>query len=202
MVFNQSENIQPHNKDTEVVSVRKICFINLSWVLCNWKVLKVVNLTLVFIREYRWSEHYFSVWCLGITNKKPIFRQCNIFYNYEYFFFQSVFWSLFSQRQRSQSNKEQGSLSCSSPCFRVLLCTHYGPLQCFSTYFRKLKEIGVLRPIFPDYIISCDYDRALFLYLIGSYQSPFYYSAWLCWTYKDSKRNWYSPNLYQKSFLT
>ena len=39
----------------------------------------------------------------------------------------------------------------------VLLYTHYGPLQCFSTYFRKLKEIGVLRPIFPDYVISCDY---------------------------------------------
>ena len=43
-------------------------------------------------------------------------------------------------------------------CFRVLLCTHYWPLQCFSTYFRKLKEIGVLRAIFPDYVISCDYD--------------------------------------------
>ena len=26
-----------------------------------------------------------------------------------------------------------------------------------STYFRKLKEIGVVRPIFPDYVISCDY---------------------------------------------
>ena len=31
-------------------------------------------------------------------------------------------------------------------------------MQCFSTYFRKLKEIGVLRPLFPDYVISCDYD--------------------------------------------
>ena len=48
-------------------------------------------------------------------------------------------------------------MCCSSPCFLVLLCTHYGPLQCFSTYFRKLKEIGVLRSIFPDYVISCDY---------------------------------------------
>ena len=46
----------------------------------------------------------------------------------------------------------------SSPYFLVLLCTHYGPLQCFSKYFRKLKEIGVLWPIFPDYVISCDYD--------------------------------------------
>ena len=92
-----------------------------------------------------------------ITNNKPIFSHYNIFYNYEYFFFQSAFWSLFNHRQRSQSNQEQCSLCCGSPCFRVLLCTHYGPLQCFSTYFRKLKEIGVLRPIFPDYVISCDY---------------------------------------------
>ena len=92
-----------------------------------------------------------------ITKNKPIFSQYNIFYNYEYFFFQSAFWSLFNHRQRSQSNQEQCSMCCSSPCFLVLLCTHYGPLQCFSTYFRKLKEIGVLRPIFPDYVISCDY---------------------------------------------
>ena len=85
-----------------------------------------------------------------ITKNKPIFSQYNIFYNYEYFFFQSAFWSLFNHRQRSQSNQEQCSLCCGSPCFRVLLCTHYGPLQCFSTYFRKLKQIGVLQPIFPD----------------------------------------------------
>ena len=92
-----------------------------------------------------------------ITNNKPIFSQYNIFYNYEYFFFQSTFWSLFNHCQKSQSNQEKCSLCCSSPCFRVLLCSHYGPLQCFSTYSRKLKEIRVLRPIFPDYVISCDY---------------------------------------------
>ena len=92
-----------------------------------------------------------------ITNNKPIFSQYNIFYNYEYFFFQSTFWSLFNHRQRSQLYQEQCSLCCSSPYFRVLLYTHYGSLQCFSTYFRKLKEIGVLRPISPDYVISCDY---------------------------------------------
>ena len=92
-----------------------------------------------------------------ITKNKPIFSQYNIFYNYEYFFFQSAFWSLFNHRQRSQSNQEQCSLCCGSPCFRVLMCTHYGPLRCFSTYFCKLKETGVLWPIFPDYVISCDY---------------------------------------------
>ena len=45
--------------------------------------------------------------------------------------------------KKSQSNQEQCSLCCSSSCFFVLLCTHYGLLQCFSTYFCKLKEIGV-----------------------------------------------------------
>ena len=96
-----------------------------------------------------------------ITNNQPIFSQYNTFYKYKYFFFHSAFWSLFNHGQKSQSNQEQYSLCCSSPCFCVLLYTHYGPLQCFSTYFRKLKEIGVLRPIFPDYVISCDYARIM-----------------------------------------
>ena len=79
-----------------------------------------------------------------ITDSKPIFSQYSIFCNNEYFLFQSTFWSLFNHRQGSQSNQEQWSLCCNSPCFLVLLCTHYGLLQCFSTYFRKIKEIGVL----------------------------------------------------------
>ena len=83
-----------------------------------------------------------------ITNNKPISTQYNIFCNYEYFFFQSAFWSLFNHHQGSQSNQKQCSLCCGSRCFRVLLCTHYGPWQCFWTYFCKLKEIGVF---------SCDY---------------------------------------------
>ena len=95
-----------------------------------------------------------------ITKNKPIFSQYNIFYNYEYLFFQSAFWSLFNHRQR---NQEQCGLCCSLPCFRVLLCAHYGPFQCFSTYFRKVKEVGVLRPIFSDYVISCDYGLDVLL---------------------------------------
>ena len=93
-----------------------------------------------------------------ITNSKPIYSQYNTCYKRKYFFFQSAFWSLFNRRQKIQSNQEQCGLCCSSPCFCVLLCTHYGPLQCFSTYFCKLKEIGVIQPIFPDYVISCYYD--------------------------------------------
>ena len=38
---------------------------------------------------------------------KTIFSQYNVFYNYEYFFFQSVLLSLFNHHQRSQSNQEQ-----------------------------------------------------------------------------------------------
>ena len=109
-----------------------------------------------------------------ITNNKPIFSQYNIFYNYEYFLFQSTFWSLFNHHQRIQLNQKQCSLCCGSPCFRVLLCTHYGSLQCFSTHFRKLKEIGVLRPIFPDYVFSCDYayrKHLILLNMIFFYQS-------------------------------
>ena len=101
-----------------------------------------------------------------ITNNKPTFSHCSIFYNYEYFFFQSAFWSLFNHRQRSQSNQEQCSLCCSSPCFRILLYTHYGPLQCFWTYFCKLKWIGVLRSIFRGYVISCNYILTYYLLFV------------------------------------
>ena len=88
----------------------------------------------------------------GICGKwilKTIFSQYNVFHKCEYFFFQSVFWSLFNHFQKIQ---EQCSLCCSLPCFCVLLRSHYGRLQCFSSYFRKSKEIGVLQPIF-----LCDY---------------------------------------------
>ena len=131
-----------------------------------------------------------------ITNNKPIFSQCNSFYNYEYFFFQSAFWFLFNHRQRSQSNQEQCSMCCSSPCFLILLCTHYGPLQSFSTYFRKLKEIGVLRLIFLDYVISCDCAVikelsfwGILIASLGSFASLSYCSKpqECCWNFKHLK---------------
>ena len=146
--------------------------------------MKVVNLTLAFRRKYRWPEHYFSVWCLGnfqksLTTNQFLVSTIFFFTIINIYFFQSAFWSLFNHRQKSQSCQEQCSLCCRSPCFRVLQCTHYGPfqckfkeirvllctklgpLQCFSTYFRKLNEIGVLRSIFSDYVISCDYDATM-----------------------------------------
>ena len=46
-----------------------MCLINLSQVLYKWNVLKVVSLTLVLSRKYRWPEHYFSVWSLENSQK-------------------------------------------------------------------------------------------------------------------------------------
>ena len=42
--------------------------------------------------------------------------------------------------------RNNNSLCCRSPRLCISLYTHHGPLQCFSTYFRKSKEIGTLRP--------------------------------------------------------
>ena len=98
-----------------------------------------------------------------ITKNKPAFIQYNIFYNYEYFFFHSAFRSLFNHCQRSQSNQEQCSMCCSSPCFLVLLCSHYRLLQCVSTQFRKLKKIGLLWALFREYVISCNYGLMVLL---------------------------------------
>ena len=112
-----------------------------------------MKLTLVFSRKCTWPEHYFSVECLRNSQKLLTTNQVlvsKIFFTiYEYFFLRSAFWSLFNHCQTSQSNQEQCSLCCSSPCLHVLLWTHYESLQCFSTEFRKWKEIRVLRSMFP-----------------------------------------------------
>ena len=90
------------------------------------------------------------------TKKKTIFSQYNIFKNINITFFNLC--SDFSiNSKKTQLTQDQCSLCWSLPCFHVLLCTHYGPLQCFTTHFRKSKEIEVLRHIFPDCVISCDY---------------------------------------------
>ena len=102
-----------------------------------------MNLTLVFRRKYRWPEHYFSVWSLGNSQKllttNQFYSQYNIFYNYEYLFFQSAFCSLFNHRQRSQSNQEQCSLCCSSHLF-----------SCFAVH--SLRAVAVLFNIFSSII--------------------------------------------------
>ena len=35
-----------------------------------------MNLTLLFSRNHRWPEHYFSAWCLGYSQKLLTTKQC------------------------------------------------------------------------------------------------------------------------------
>ena len=98
-----------------------------------------------------------------ITNNKPIFIHYNIFYNYEYFLFQSAFWSLLNHSQRNQSNQEQSSLCYSSPYSLVLLglfCCAPTTRRCnaFQHTFVNYKKSEFLRSIFPDCVIYCEYD--------------------------------------------
>ena len=72
-----------------------------------------------------------------ISNNKPIFSQYNIFYNY--ISFSSVRFDIFSIIAKEVNQIRNNVVS---PCFLVLLQTHYWPLQCFSAYFRELREIG------------------------------------------------------------
>ena len=122
-----------------------------------------MNLTLVCSRKYRWPEHYFSVRSLGNSQKLPTTNQylvSTIFCAITNISFFSLRFDLFSiiTKEVNQIRNNVVCVVARLVFLFCLLCTHYGPLQCFSTYFRKLKEIGVLRPIFPDYVISCDYD--------------------------------------------
>ena len=123
-----------------------------------------MNLIVVFSRKYRWPEHYFSVWSLGNSQKllkTNQFLVSTIFFTIMNISFFSLRFDLFSIIAKEVNQIR--NLWCNVVCvvarlvFLFLLCTHYRPLQCFSTYFRKLKEIGVLRPIFTNYFISCDY---------------------------------------------
>ena len=122
-----------------------------------------MNLIVVFSRKYRWPEHYFSVWSLGNSQKllkTNQFLVSTISFTIMNISFFSLRFDLFSIIAK-EVNQIRNNAVCAVACFLVLLCTHYGSLQCFSTYFRKLKEIGVLRPIFPDCVISCDYGLTM-----------------------------------------
>ena len=69
---------------------------------------------------------------------KLIFSQYNIFINLNISFcilFSDLFSISAKEVNKIRNIYNRSSLYCSSPCFRILLCTHYGPMQSFSTYF-------------------------------------------------------------------
>ena len=97
-----------------------------------------MNLTLVFSRKDRWPEHYFSVWYWGNSQKLLTTNQflvSTIFFTIINISFFSLRFDLFSIIA-----KEVNQIKSNVVCFRLVF--HYGPLQCFSTYFRKLKKVG------------------------------------------------------------
>ena len=85
-----------------------------------------------------------------ITNNKPVLIS-TIFFTVMSISFFSLRFDLFSIIAK-EVNQIRNNVVCvvARICFRALLCTQYGPLICLSIYFRKLKEIRVLRFIFPD----------------------------------------------------
>ena len=118
-----------------------------------------MNLTLVFSRKCRWPEHYFSVWCLRNSQKllTTNFQSVKYFLQSMNISFCNLRFDLFLIIAKEVNQIRNNVVCVVARLAFVLLCTHYRPLQCFSTYFRKLKEIGVLRPIFPDYVLSYEY---------------------------------------------
>ena len=116
-----------------------------------------MNLTLVFSRKYRWPEHYFSIWCLENYQKLLTTNQylvSPIFFTIMNISFFNLCFNLFSMIAK-EVNQIRNNVVCVVADLVFVFCCAL--TTGFSTYFRKLKEIRVLRPIFPDYDISCDY---------------------------------------------
>ena len=84
------------------------------------------------------------------TNNKPFFRQYNIFHKYKYFFFQSVFWSIFSRCQKSQSNQEQCSLCRTVARLVFVFCCALTTSRCnaFQHIFINQKKFEFYGPYF------------------------------------------------------
>ena len=153
--------IPPENKDAEVVYVQKMCLINLSYVLCNWKVLKVVNLTLSFSRKYRCPEHYFSVWCLWISQKLQTAKQflvSAIFFTIMNISFFNLCFYLFSIIAKVV-NQIRNNVVCVVARLVFVFCCALttGLCNAFQHIFVNWKKSDFYSPYFQT-VISCDYE--------------------------------------------
>ena len=82
-------------------------------------------------------------------NNTPIFRQHNIFYKNKHFYFQSEYlFVIIAKKPNLISNNVVCVVARLVSAFSCALTM--GRCNRFQNNFRKLKEIGVLRPIFPD----------------------------------------------------
>ena len=94
----------------------------------------LVNLIMVFRRKYRWPDHYSSIWSLGNSQKllkRNQFLISTILFTIMNISFFSLRFDLFSIIAK-EANQIRNNVVCVVARL-LLLCTHYGPLQCFST---------------------------------------------------------------------
>ena len=93
-----------------------------------------MSLTLVFRSKYKWSECYFSIWCSG--NRWKILTTNQFLVSAIFFTNINLCSNLF--------------LIIAKKASQIRNKVVFGPLQCFSTYFHKSKEIRVLGHMFPN----------------------------------------------------
>ena len=93
-----------------------------------------------------------------IINNKPIFSQY-IFFTIKNISFFNLRFDLFSIIAK-EVNQIRNNVVCVVARLVFLFCCALttGCCNAFQHIFPKSKEIGVFRPIFPVYVISCDYD--------------------------------------------
>ena len=90
------------------------------------------------------------------TCSNLIFNLYKIFHKNKYFLFQSTFRSLFNHLQKINqiSNNVCAIYVGASSFLYIVVHSIRGRCNVFQRIFGKLKEIGVLRPIFLEYVIS------------------------------------------------
>ena len=90
------------------------------------------------------------------TYSNLIFNQYKIFHKNKYFLFQSIFRSLFNHLQKINqiSNNVCAIYVGASSFLYIVVHSIRGRCNVFQCISGKLKEIGVLRPIFLEYVIS------------------------------------------------
>ena len=120
-----------------------------------------MNLTLLFSRKHRRPEHYFSVWCLGNSQKLLTTNQflvSTIFFTIMNISFFNLRFDLFLIINKEVNQMRNNVVCVKAGLTIVFFCAlTTGCCNAFQHYFRKLNEIGVLRPIFPGYVFCCDY---------------------------------------------
>ena len=111
-------------------------------------------------RKYRWPEHYFSVWSLENSQKLRKTKQflvSTIFFTITNISFFSLHFDLNHHQKSHQITNNVVCVVARLVLFCCALTT--GHCNAFQHIFCKLKEIWVVRPTFPDYVISFDYGK-------------------------------------------